>query len=188
MRIISGSFKGFSIDITKEKTTRPLKDITRESIFNLLAHSNKFSCEIKKCTVLDLYAGTGSFGLECISRGSSKVLFVENNNEALVNLKKNISDLSLLHKTAIYPVDVLKFLKDFDLKKKIELIFLDPPYKDKNHIKIIEIIKEKQILSKDHILLLHIEKGKNNKDFTKKLNIIDNRVYGRSEILFFKLF
>ena len=188
MRRISGEFKNKRLFFPKNFETRPLKDSVRENIFNILEYSKSIKIKIKNSLILDLYAGTGSFGLECISRGSSKVLFVENNNEALVNLKKNISDLSLLHKTAIYPVDVLKFLKDFDLKKKIELIFLDPPYKDKNHIKIIEIIKEKQILSKDHILLLHIEKGKNNKDFTKKLNIIDNRVYGRSEILFFKLF
>ena len=66
MRIIAGKLKGSSLHMPKNKNTRPLKDLARESIFNLLTHSNKISFQLKHSSVLDLYAGTGSFGLECL--------------------------------------------------------------------------------------------------------------------------
>ena len=78
MRIIGGKLKGSILHMPKDKNTRPLKDLARESIFNLLAHSNKISLPIQKSNILDLYAGTGSFGLECISRYAEHVCFVEN--------------------------------------------------------------------------------------------------------------
>ena len=77
MRIIAGKLKGSSLYLPKDKNTRPLKDLARESIFNLLTHSNKISFQLEQSNVLDLYAGTGSFGLECLSRQAKSVCFVE---------------------------------------------------------------------------------------------------------------
>ena len=73
MRIIAGKLKGCTLHIPKDKITRPLKDIARESIFNLLTHSNKILLRLKQSNVLDLYAGTGSFGLECLSRQAKRI-------------------------------------------------------------------------------------------------------------------
>ena len=95
MRIISGDLRGSALYITKDKTTRPLKDRVRESIFNLLIHSNKISFQLARSNVLDLYAGTGSFGLECLSRQAKNVYFVENGKFAFRTLKKNIEKLKL---------------------------------------------------------------------------------------------
>ena len=83
MRIISGKMKGFNLYMPKNKNTRPLKDLVRESIFNLLMHSKKINFDIKNANVLDLYAGSGSFGLECLSRGSKSVHFIEEKKEAI---------------------------------------------------------------------------------------------------------
>ena len=77
MRIISGKFRGIPIFGPDNKKIRPLKDMVRESIFNFLAHSNKISFEMKNANILDLYSGTGSFGIECISRGASNTTFIE---------------------------------------------------------------------------------------------------------------
>ena len=77
MRIISGNFKGKKILEPKDKLTRPLKDLTKESIFNVIKHSNKFNINMEKSNVLDLFSGIGSFGLECLSRGASTVTFFE---------------------------------------------------------------------------------------------------------------
>ena len=77
MRIIAGKLKGSVLYMPKDKNTRPLKDLARESIFNLLTHSNKISFQLEQSNVLDLYAGTGSFGLECLSRKAKSVCFVE---------------------------------------------------------------------------------------------------------------
>ena len=75
MRIIGGTFKGIKIFQSFDKNTRPLKDLVKESILNILAHSKDSRINLNNSSVLDLFAGTGSFGLECISRGASKVYF-----------------------------------------------------------------------------------------------------------------
>ena len=82
MRIIAGKLKGTVLHMPKNKNTRPLKDLTRESIFNLLIHSNKISLQLEESNILDLYAGTGSFGLECLSRQAKSVCFVEKGKDA----------------------------------------------------------------------------------------------------------
>ena len=69
MRIISGKFKGKSINFLRNTTTRPLKDSVRENIFNILNHSNFIKINFNESSVLDLYSGIGSFGIECLSRG-----------------------------------------------------------------------------------------------------------------------
>ena len=78
MRIISGNFKGKKILEPKDIYTRPLKDLTKESIFNIINHSNKFKVKIEGSVILDLFSGVGSFGIECLSRKADKVYFVEN--------------------------------------------------------------------------------------------------------------
>ena len=78
MRVISGLFRGKKILEPKDIYTRPLKDLTKESILNILNHSNKFSINFENSIILDLFSGVGSFGIECLSRGVQKVFFVEN--------------------------------------------------------------------------------------------------------------
>ena len=89
MRIISGSFKGKKILLPKDKLTRPLKDLTKESIFNILKHSKLLNVELENSNILDLFSGVGSFGLECLSRGAKNVTFLEGYKEVLNILKKN---------------------------------------------------------------------------------------------------
>ena len=93
MRIIGGKFKGKKLLEPQDKETRPLKDLTKESIFNIINHSNKFSIDIKKAKVLDLFSGVGSFGIECISQGASHVTFIEKYKAVLPILKKNLNNL-----------------------------------------------------------------------------------------------
>ena len=102
MRIIAGKLKGSTLLIPKNKNTRPLKDMVRESIFNLLTHSKKISLRLEKSNILDLYAGTGSFGLECLSRQAECVYFVENQKYAFEILEKNIEKLKIKNKTKIF--------------------------------------------------------------------------------------
>ena len=78
MRIISGNLRGKKILSPLDKSTRPLKDMVRESIFNIIEHSKKETVAIKNANVLDLFSGTGSFGIECLSRGAEQVIFFEN--------------------------------------------------------------------------------------------------------------
>ena len=183
MRIISGNIKGKKILDPKDMNTRPLKDLTKESIFNILAHSNKLSVRLENSNVLDLFAGVGSFGLECLSRGSSNVTFVENYNNVLPVLKKNISNLDFEENSLIIENNIIDNLNFQNFKKKFDIIFIDPPYKEMRINNIIEKIKEKKLLSKNGIIIIHRHK-KDELKITEKLDIFETRTYGISKILF----
>ncbi len=187
MRIISGKFRNKKLSFSKNSKTRPLKDSVKENIFNILKHSKNINIEIKNSNVIDLYAGTGSFGLECLSREASHVLFVEHNEDALMNLKKNIKNLNIENQTEISSQDISEFFKKSIFRNKFDLAFLDPPYINKTYLEIIKTIKKKQILNKKHILIIHREKNSSD-DLKKSINIIESRVYSRSEIFFGRLF
>ena len=117
MRIISGNLKGKKIHYIKNNNTRPLRDQIKENIFNIIDHSKLTDIKIKESEVLDLYSGTGSFGLECLSRGSKKIYFVEKDNFSFKTLKKNITLTNFVDKSVCYNLDVKSFLKN--IKKKV---------------------------------------------------------------------
>ena len=100
MRIVGGKFKGRSIKFLKTKITRPLK-FCKKNIFNILTHSKDIKTNINNALILDLYSGVGSFGLECLSRRTKKVSFVEIDIMAFKILKENILKLSLNKKSEI---------------------------------------------------------------------------------------
>jgi len=131
MRVISGKFKGKKLIEPRDKETRPLKDLTKESIFNIINHSNKFSIDLKKAPVLDLFSGVGSFGIECLSQGASHVTFIEKYEAVLPILKKNLDNLKSEINCDIIESDILNRLEFKSLKLTYDLIFLDPPYKEK---------------------------------------------------------
>ena len=106
MRIISGYFKGKKILTPKDIKTRPLKDITKESMFNVIKHSNKFNIQIKNSTVLDLFSGVGSFGIECISRGAKNVTFVEKDQKTINLLKENLINLSIVNQAQVFNQEI----------------------------------------------------------------------------------
>ena len=105
MRIISGKFKGKKIYLPKDNLTRPLRDMVKESIFNILKHSSLLKNSIEKAHILDLFSGTGSFGLECISRGAAHVTFFENYENALKVLMKNIMFIDSGQPRSVSPAD-----------------------------------------------------------------------------------
>jgi len=186
MRIIGGNFKGKKILDPQNKETRPLKDLTKESIFNVLKHSNKFSINIENSIILDLFSGVGSFGLECLSRGAKYVTFVENYSGVLPILKKNLSNLDIEGKYQVMNENVFSKIIFKKIINKCDIIFLDPPYKEKKLPIIIDQISKDKILSNDGIVIIHRHK-KEEDQFTKKLRILVEKKYGISKILFGRL-
>ena len=185
MRIISGKFKGKKIQYLKSNITRPLKDSVKESIFNILTHSKEINIKINEANILDLYSGVGSFGLECLSRGAREVTFFENNNEALRILNINIKALSLINKVKIENGKILSIKKLTLSKDKFKIFFLDPPFADKEFVKILKIIKKKEIFNSNHIVIIHREKNSED-ELENLLKILSIRNYGRSKIIFGK--
>ena len=184
MRIISGNYKGKKIIEPKDRVTRPLKDITKESIFNIINHSKKIDLELINSNVLDLFSGVGSFGLECLSRGAKNVIFVENYQNVLNILEKNLQNLKFNNNYKIINKNIYTENIFFNLKEKFEIVFLDPPYKDANIKQIFEKISNANILKGNSIIILHRHK-KEEETFSKNFNIIEEKQYGISKIIFF---
>ena len=183
MRIISGNLKGKKILLPKDSVTRPLKDLTKESIFNLIKHSKLIDISLENSNILDLFSGVGSFGLECLSRGSSLVTFFENYEGVISILKKNIDNLKLQSFSKIIEKDIFKENALELIDDKFEIIFMDPPYKEKKVTDLLSIISKLKLLKENGIVIIHRHK-KENDSFSDNFNIILEKNYGISKIIF----
>ena len=192
MRIISGNFKGKKILLPKDKLTRPLKDLTKESIFNILKHSKLLNVELENSNILDLFSGVGSFGLECLSRGAKNVTFLESYTEVLNILKKNIDNLNQQNQTKIIEKDIfsentLKLLND-----KFDIIFMDPPYKEKKLPFLLNAITKLELLNTDGLIIIHRHKKEEDEspkgvqpNSRKKLWYFKNYIWKYFNLIFF---
>tara|TARA_B100000767_G_scaffold235157_1_gene228292 strand:- start:48 stop:614 length:567 start_codon:yes stop_codon:yes gene_type:complete len=183
MRVISGHLKGKKILQPKDKFTRPLKDLTKESIFNIIEHSNLLDVSLESSNILDLFSGVGSFGLECLSRGAKSVTFLESYKEVLIILKKNIDNLkqqdsSNVIEKNIYAENTMKALNN-----KFDIIFMDPPYKEKKIEYLLDTIIKLKLLKINGIVIIHRHK-KEEDIFPSEFNIIMKKNYGISKIIF----
>tara|TARA_B100000073_G_scaffold97042_1_gene77123 strand:+ start:963 stop:1529 length:567 start_codon:yes stop_codon:yes gene_type:complete len=185
MRIIGGYLKGKKILTPADRSTRPLKDMVRESIFNIIEHSNNEYLKLKGAKILDFFAGTGSFGIECLSRGARKTIFFENYPSSNKILKKNLINLKLEKKTKVFEKNTYDFSKDQLGENKFDLIFLDPPFLDENINELIEKIKKMNIADKNTLIILHRNK-KTKEKINDRLSILREKNYGISKIIFAK--
>ena len=184
MRIISGKHKGKKLFLPKDKNTRPLKDLVKESIFNLLDHSKKINKKLENSSILDLFSGSGSYGIECLSRGSKIVYFFENYIEAVKVLEKNLLLFKNEKNFKIFKSDCFKFFNSYQkINKKFDIIFIDPPYKESRINELIEKIVESKILNPGGIIIIHRNK-KDKVEITNKIKIFDTRNYGLSKVYF----
>ena len=184
MRVVSGRLKGKSILYLKTSITRPLKDSVKENIFNILKHSNKINVKIENSYILDLYAGVGSFGIECLSRGAKEVTFVEENEKVAKILNNNLKNLSILNHSKIINTKIDK-LHEMEIKDKFNILFFDPPFADNQYLKNLYLFNKNKIFEKNHVVIIHREKRSNDK-FDNFFNPIIIRKYGRSMIIFGK--
>lgn len=184
INIIGGKFKRAKLEIPK-KDVRPTSSIKREAIFSILeSYANKNEIEIynDKCFI-DLFAGSGSMGLEAVSRGVEFSYFFENNNETISILRKNCNKLAK-DKCIIKEVD-LENINTFEIDFLASIIFMDPPYYINPFEKILNDLLKKKIINKNTIIIL--EMAKNTKfNMNPELSIFNNKIYGKSKILFLK--
>ena len=123
LRIIAGELKGRKLRSVRGRKTRPTANRTREAIFNILAG------QIQDSRVLDLFAGTGAFGIEALSRGAESVVFVDADHNSVSVIKENVENLSLENRTKIYRWDLTRNLNSLGSRRSaFNLIFMDPPY------------------------------------------------------------
>ncbi len=141
IRIISGKYRHRQIEQPDTKNTRPTMDRVREAIFS----SIRF--EISEKIVLDLFAGSGSIGIEALSNGAMKAVLVDNDKNAIKTIKQNISSLGI-NNAEVFACNSLDFLQKFT-GREFDFIFLDPPYAEYDLLnQCLELIKQNKFLSK----------------------------------------
>jgi 16S rRNA (guanine966-N2)-methyltransferase len=126
MRIIAGNFRGRLLETVDDLSVRPTTDRAKQTIFDILTNRIAF----EELDVLDLFAGSGSLGLEAISRGVKSVTFIDKSRKPLDVLEKNVTSLGCGSQCSVYQADVFWYLKN--MKRAYDLIFVDPPYKLEN--------------------------------------------------------
>jgi 16S rRNA (guanine966-N2)-methyltransferase len=125
MRIIAGQRRGHKFDGPKGNSTRPTSDLVRESIFNILGG------EVTDRVVVDLFAGTGALGLEALSRGASRAIFVEQNRENVALIYRNLATLRYEDRGRVQATDAYRWVRSFTpLDDEPLVVFLDPPYRE----------------------------------------------------------
>lgn len=146
LRIIAGKYRSRKIKDVKSTKTRPTTDKNKESIFNSIGQF----FEGGQC--LDLYAGSGSLGIEALSRGMVACDFVDTQYGAIQTIKDNLNSLSIDENFEIYKKDALDFLKTTN--KTYDLILIDPPYALKSYKKCLVLIHSRQLLNKHGIIVM----------------------------------
>jgi 16S rRNA (guanine966-N2)-methyltransferase len=176
LRVISGTARGKKLFSPDGKDTRPTADRVKESIFNIIA-----PC-IRDAVVLDLFAGSGSLGIEALSRGAKKAVFCENSKKAMEIVKKNLAASNLAEKSVLEKRDYLDYLNTCD--EVFDIIFLDPPYTLGYYEKALDVIKKRRLLSPEGIVVA--ERGKAYDISFPGFEIIKDRRYGNSFVTIFK--
>lgn len=176
MRITTGSKKGHTIKVPTTDV-RPTKDMVRQAIFSIIGH------QIKDLAVADLFAGSGSLGLEALSRGALHCDFVEENSKVMSILEENLTLLDLWEKANTFEMSVVDF-SHMTPPESYHLIFADPPYDYEIHKKVI--ISIAKLLKPGGVLILEHKKNQPLAENPNELALIDQRKYGITSVTFFQ--
>ena len=178
MRITGGQSKGRLLASLKGLNIRPSSDKIREAIFNLLGQ------EVTGLKVLDLFAGTGSLGIEALSRGALWALFIDNSVQSVKIIKKNLRLCGYEQSGSILKRDLIKGLpwKYPLMKKKIDLVFVDPPYGRDLIPLTLKRLSYREVLSSPSIVVAESSKNDKLPDRLDKLRLFDTRIYGETKI------
>jgi len=181
MRIISGSARGTKLYTLDGMNTRPTLDRVKEPLFNIL------NFDLENAVVLDLFAGSGALGLEAISRGAKKAIFCEKNRNAIEIIEKNIEKTRFTNKSLLIKNDFEKGLTYINNQNiKVDIVFIDPPYKTDLAKKSVEKILDIDILNDNFIMVIETDEPERILNDIEDMNITvyDKRKYGRVSIIF----
>jgi len=178
MRVISGIYKGKKLAGFEVKGTRPTMDRVKESLFGMIQNY------INDSTVLDLFAGTGSLGIEALSNGAKMCYFVDNGELITKFLRKNTENLK---DAIIYVMDYQKALTYFVTEGiKFDIVFLDPPYHENMLASSLELIEKYKLLSEDGIVICEYE-NEELPTASPYFSVIKNKNYGDKKIVVYKV-
>ncbi len=149
MRIIAGKYRGRVVKFPKSKLVRPTTDRTKESLFNYLNNKINFD-EISVC---DIYAGSGSLGLEALSRGAGEIHFVEKNFNVAKVLRENIASLEAKEYCRVFKMEAVKFSRMAE-HSSYDLILADPPFFNDDIHEVVKNLIENNFLNEEGMLII----------------------------------
>ena len=180
MRIISGKARGTKLYTLDSNITRPTLDRVKESVFNIIQNN------IIESVFVDLFSGSGAIGLEAASRGAKKVILCEKDKNAANVIKKNIEKTHLNENTILYNMNYEKMIEE--LNEKIDIIYIDPPYKTDLAYESLKKMIELELITNDTLIIVETDEEER---IIKQMNeleieIINKRKYGRVYLIFIK--
>ena len=178
MRIIAGDYKGRKLETPRDNEIRPTTDKVKEAMFSILIPyiDDAYCC--------DLFAGTGSLGLEALSRGARFCQFSDKERESVSIIKSNIDKCNAREYSRVLHGDYMKALKK--LEEKVDIFFIDPPYNDNLYIKCLTAIDTLDLLNDDGIIIVEHEKRESMPDEVGNLLKVKERNYGRTILSIFR--
>lgn len=178
MRITGGEAKGRLLSSPKGMDIRPTSDRVREAIFNIIGQ------DLSGLKVLDLFAGTGSLGLEALSRSAQLAVFIDNAQRSVKIIKKNLASCGYQDSGTILKRDLKKGfpLSHPVLQQSFDLIFLDPPYRQDLITPLLEKVSAKGVLSNESRVVAELYKTERLPPTIGNLEMLDSRIYGDTRI------
>ena len=176
MRIIGGKFRSRVLAEFKGDAVRPTADRTKEALFNILG------VKVIGARALDLFAGSGALGLECLSRGAAETVFNDLSKDSIAILKKNLTALKIGGEAKVYNLDAIACLGR--LSGNFDLIFIDPPYRLEVGVLAVKEIARLGLLSEDGVIVF--ERDKPLEEQIDGLVVSDIRKYGKAYLTFLK--
>lgn len=181
LRVISGTAKGLKLETLEGMETRPTTDRVKENLFNIIA---PFVAGTK---VLDLFAGTGSLGIEALSRGAETAVFSDQNDKSVEIIKKNLEHTKFMDKSGVFLGDAHLILKKLSQQsKKFDIIFLDPPYKKEIVPQILNSLVSNDVLEKLFIIVAETDIEDQLPEQTEELTVSKIQTYGKTKLTFYK--
>lgn len=181
MRVISGSARGTILKSPQDDKVRPTLDRVKESLFNIIGFS------IIESDVLDLFAGSGALGIESLSRGASKAVFVDMSKESIALTTENLEKTRLKEKAMILNKDSISALEYLAGKnEKFDLIFMDPPYKTDLVKKALEFLSSSNILKEDALIIVEQDMDESLDDAYGNLTKTREKKYSKTKLSFFE--
>ncbi len=177
MRITGGELRGRRLASFKGLRIRPTSDRVREAIFDLLGQDMEGLC------VLDLFAGTGALGIDALSRGARTAVFVENSNEALLLIRKNLVSCAYERRSRVLRKDLAKGLPEArELSMKVDLVFADPPYRKGYLLPLLQRLSAWELLSSPARVVFQAARDEELPDRAGTLEAVKTRVYGETRV------
>ncbi len=181
-RIISGSFKGRHLEVMDGNNTRPTMERTRESVFNTLmtapfAMAESGASQLLQAKVLDVFAGSGAYGFEALSRGAQFITFVENHSQAVKAIQSNIETLNVQGKVLLLNADARTLPQ---AQNSFDIVFMDPPYGRSLVQKALNELQKNNYVTNETLFVIETD----GREEIKELHILDQKTYGKSHITY----